>query len=273
MFTTFNASASRSLRKREGAVVADVLNDQLATPKLSESVLYSSFHGLERAASFSGSSGSISSNSLAMMRSMTRVVSALSTKTLSIFQRKKIPEFTTPDTHVMIIQNEVPRIIITPADDNLFSSEDSMDTLQNAAPTPVQSFADVSQLISEEPLDGMESPSTSEDGHSSSTLSNGPSTPPQHPKHIPHVKPENRHFMSNTAALWSKRHSRGYRAKHNKAVRESIGKGELEEDSLDTLESTEIDLMFQHENGNSDFAEAYRSRLGTTRELGGQLVC
>ena len=104
----------------------------------------------------------------------------------------------------------VPRIIITPADDNLFSSEDSVDTLQNAAPTPVQSFADVSQLISEEPLEGMESPSTSEDGHSSSTLSNGPSTPPQHPKRIPYVKPENRHFVSNTAALWSKRYSRSY---------------------------------------------------------------
>jgi hypothetical protein len=51
--------------------------------------------------------------------------------------------------------------------------------------------------------------------------------------------------------------------------------------------------MFQDENGNSDFAEAYRGRrvclfttrrnieadvngfltVGTTRELGGQLVC
>ena len=106
MFNTFNASESRSLRKREGAVVADILNDQPATPKLSESVLYSSFHGLERAASFSVSSASISSNSQAMMRSMTRVVSALSIKTLSIFQRKRIPEFTAPETHVVIIQNE-----------------------------------------------------------------------------------------------------------------------------------------------------------------------
>ena len=47
-----------------------------------------------------------------------------------------------------------------------------------------------------------------------------------------------------------------------------MDKGELQEDSLDTLESTEINLMFQHENGNSDFAEAYRGRrvcLFTTR--------
>jgi hypothetical protein len=106
----------------------------------------------------------------------------------------------------------VPRIIITPADDNLFSSEDSTDTLPNAAPTPAQSYADVSQLMSEEPLDGMESPSSSEDGNSSSTPSSGPSTPPQHPKRIPYVKPENRHFVSNTAALWSTRHGRSYRA-------------------------------------------------------------
>ena len=51
-------------------------------------------------------------------------------------------------------------------------------------------------------------------------------------------------------------------------VHGGVDKGELQEDSLDTLESTEIDLMFQHENGNSDFAEAYRGRrvcLFTTR--------
>jgi hypothetical protein len=89
-----------------------------------------------------------------------------------------------------------------------------MEPFPESSPTPTQSSADVCQLVSEEPLDGMDSPSTSEDGHSSASsaaLSSGPSTPPQHPKHNPHIKPENRHFVSNTAALWSTRHGQSNR--------------------------------------------------------------
>jgi hypothetical protein len=35
---------------------------------------------------------------------------------------------------------------------------------------------------------------------------------------------------------------------------------EFQKDSLDTLESNEIDLMFQRQNGNNDFVDTYRGR-------------
>lgn len=105
MFTAINASDSRSLRKREGAVVANILKEPpvTATPTpLLENSLYSSFPGRGKTSLVIKPGTS----AIKMGSIMTRTLSTLSAKTLSVFQRKKIPDFTPPETRVAVARNQ-----------------------------------------------------------------------------------------------------------------------------------------------------------------------
>ncbi|KIM26347.1 hypothetical protein M408DRAFT_330695 [Serendipita vermifera MAFF 305830] len=174
---------------------------------------------------------------------MARALSALSAKSSSLFQRKRIPEFaapekTAPERTPVIAWNELPRIVITPADDILYSSSASSDS--GSSPATFDSVAESrmdSRSMSNTETTVSQDPYLEDDW--SSVVSSKPSNAPTTPSYDSHDFP----FFPDVMGI----------------VDGEAEIGSTSNQSLDTLETNEIHVMLQQKNRDDGFVDRYRA--------------